>query len=80
MRVVVLVVWLMWMLLTASNAQMANTSSLHSFYRARLTRAYLALGNPKRVLKGAVADSTSSPRREANVTAVVDGDDTRLSN
>ncbi|MFM2448537.1 MAG: hypothetical protein RIS44_987 [Pseudomonadota bacterium] len=76
---VVLVVWLLWMLLTASNAQMANTSSLHSFYRARLTRAYLAVGNPNRVLKGAAFDAASSSQREANVTAVVDGDDARLS-
>lgn len=36
-----LLVWATWIGLTAGNAQMANTSSLHSFYRARLTQAYL---------------------------------------
>ena len=39
---------LLWLVLTAGNAQMANGSSLHSFYRARLNRAYLAVGNPRR--------------------------------
>ncbi|MFM8901419.1 MAG: hypothetical protein ACKOF9_15945 [Burkholderiales bacterium] len=72
-------VWLLWMALTAHNAQMANTSSLHSFYRARLTRAYLAVGNPNRALKAAVADAARASRREANVTQVVEGDDTKLS-
>ncbi|MFZ2389133.1 MAG: hypothetical protein WAW69_15150, partial [Polaromonas sp.] len=64
--------WLAWMLLTAGNSQMANTSSLHSFYRARLTRAYLAVGNPKRSL-----DDDDAGRR-ADVTRVLEGDDTRL--
>ncbi len=63
--------WALWVLLTAGNEQMANTSSLHSFYRARLTRAYLAVGNPQRGLDGSTA-----PR--ADVTEVVEGDDTRL--
>jgi hypothetical protein len=72
-------VWLLWVVLTAGNAQMANTSSLHSFYRARLTRAYLAVGNPKRALKTATAEAASASRREADVTAVVEGDDTKLS-
>jgi hypothetical protein len=65
-------VWATWVLLTARNGQMANTSSLHSFYRARLTRAYLAVGNRKRVLN----DRAS---RNADVTEVVEGDDTRMS-
>jgi GH24 family phage-related lysozyme (muramidase) len=63
--------WLLWVLLTAGNAQMANTSSLHSFYRARLTRAYLAVGNRRRGLD----DRT---QRRADVTEVVEGDDTAL--
>ncbi len=66
-----LVAWVLWVLLTAANSQMANTSSLHSFYRARLTRAYLAVGNPKRRL-----DNGAGPR--SDVTEVVEGDDTRL--
>ncbi|MBL8335632.1 MAG: hypothetical protein JNM97_02575, partial [Rhodoferax sp.] len=63
--------WLGWVLLTAGNAQMANTSSLHSFYRARLTRAYLAVGNRERRL----ADENAA---RADVTRVVEGDDTAL--
>ena len=61
-----------WILLTAGNSQMANTSSLHSFYRARLTRAYLAVGNPHRDL----ADETGA---RSDVTKVVEGDDTSMS-
>ncbi|MDB5849245.1 MAG: hypothetical protein JWP29_2997 [Rhodoferax sp.] len=63
--------WGVWMLLTAGNAQMANTSSLHSFYRGRLTRAYLAVGNPKRSID-------KDHPHHADVTTVVEGDDTRL--
>ncbi len=63
--------WLAWTLLSAGNVQMANTSSLHSFYRARLTRAYLAVGNRKRDL----ADANGV---RSDVTQVVDGDDTSL--
>ncbi len=68
--------WTLWVLLTASNSQMANTSSLHSFYRARLTRAYLALGNPRRALEEGLGEPA---RGHASVTEVVEGDDTRLS-
>jgi hypothetical protein len=66
-------VWLAWTALTAGNAQMANTSSLHSVYRARLTRAYLAVGNRQRSL-----DNDDAADNRANVTRVVEGDDTRL--
>jgi len=62
---------LAWILLSAGNTQMANTSSLHSFYRARLTRAYLAVGNLRRDL----ADENGA---RADVTRVVQGDDTSL--
>lgn len=68
----VAVAWAGWVLLTACNAQMANTSSLHSFYRARLARAYLAVGNRRRALDG------SAPQGRGDVTVVVDGDDTAL--
>ena len=61
----------LWVALTAGNAQMANISSLHSFYRARLTRAYLAVGNPERHMN-------NSGARCADVTTVVDGDDLGL--
>lgn len=64
-------VWLAWILLSAGNTQMANTSSLHSFYRARLARAYLAVGNLRRNLADAHGE-------RADVTRVIDGDDTSL--
>ena len=67
----VALVWFTWVALTAGNAQMPNTSSLHSFYRARLTRAYLAVGNPKRSLA-----ERGSPH--SDVTAVEEGDDMGL--
>ncbi len=70
-------VWALWVLLTAGNPHMANTSSLHSFYRARLTRAYLAVGNPNRGIEGGQAGQGRRP--DADVTEVVEGDDTRLS-
>lgn len=67
----VALIWFIWVALTAGNAQMPNTSSLHSFYRARLTRAYLAVGNPRRGLDGGGPGS-------ADVTAVEEGDDMGL--
>ncbi|WP_428421308.1 hypothetical protein [Methylibium sp.] len=63
---------IVWLLLTAGNAPMANASSLHSFYRARLTRAYLAVGNPARKLADPAPDGVY------DVTTVVPGDDTGL--
>ncbi|NKI94466.1 hypothetical protein [Rhizobacter sp. SG703] len=71
--------WLGWIVLTAGNAQMANTSSLHSFYRARLTRAYLAVGNPRRGLAGGPLPRGDGTRQATHdVTSVVDGDDSAL--
>ena len=64
-------VWAAWVALTAGNAQMANTSSLHSFYRARLTRAYLAVGNRQR-------DLGDDEGNRSDVTKVVEGDDTSM--
>ena len=66
-----LAAWATWMVLTAANAQMANSSSLHSFYRARLVRAYLAAGNKNRHM-----DDPTRPR--SDVTQVVEGDDMHL--
>ena len=68
-----LVAGLTWLALTAANTQMANTSSLHSFYRARLSRAYLAAGNKKRHM-----DQPDLPRTD--VTKVMKGDDKHLGN
>ncbi|MEO5794838.1 MAG: hypothetical protein ABIP34_07435 [Rhodoferax sp.] len=66
-----LAAWTTWMVLTAANAQMANSSSLHSFYRARLVRAYLAAGNKNRHM-----DDPGKPR--SDVTQVVEGDDMHM--
>ncbi|MDH3459987.1 MAG: hypothetical protein OEM00_03225 [Burkholderiaceae bacterium] len=59
-----------WWLLTGRNEQMANASSLHSFYRERLTRAYLAVCNPQRGVLSALA-----AHDKADVTKVVQNDD-----
>lgn len=64
--------WLGWLAVTAGNEQMANTSSLHSFYHGRLNRAYLAVGNLARRLGDDVAGS------QTDVTRVVGGDDLPL--
>nr|WP_315204843.1 hypothetical protein [uncultured Albidiferax sp.] len=66
-----LAAWATWVGLTAANAQMANSSSLHSFYRARLVRAYLAAGNKNRHM--------NDPRKpRSDVTQVVEGDDMHM--
>ena len=67
---------LAWWLLTARNDQMANASSLHSFYRARLTRAYLAVGNRGR---GIVVTGGELPGAQS-VREVLPGDDIDLAN
>jgi hypothetical protein len=64
-------VWAAWIIMTAGNSQTPNASSLHSFYRARLNRAYLAVGNRQRSM-----DQAGGIR--VDVTRVVEGDDTRL--
>ncbi|MFT4195302.1 hypothetical protein, partial [Ottowia sp.] len=70
-----LVVALAWWVCTAGYAQAVNSSSLYGFYMARLARAYLAVGNPRRGLW-----STFTPRdtRLRSVTQVADGDDVGL--
>ena len=70
-----------WLLLTAWNAETANTSSMHNFYRARLTRAYLGVGNPARHLDEMPTPGPAAPdnpERVSDVTAVVPGDDVAL--
>ena len=70
-----LLIGLLWLALTASNDQMANASSLHSFYRGRLTRAYLAVGNPLRGLTGLDAPGLPAQAKERDVTKVMASDD-----
>ncbi len=69
-----------WLALTAGNEQMANASSLHSFYRSRLTRAYLAVGNDERPIAYPVQTDGTDRSDRLDVTAVVEGDDTGLTN
>ncbi|WP_046113123.1 patatin-like phospholipase family protein [Aquincola tertiaricarbonis] len=63
----------LWWLTTAHNGGMANASSLHGFYRARLTRAYLSVGNPNRPVLQPQLDGA-----HADVTQVVSRDDADL--
>lgn len=64
----VLLACLAWIALTSTNTHMPNSTSLLAFYRARLTRAYLAIGNPARLPWQGVGG-------ERNVRDVVEGDD-----
>lgn len=66
--VFVLLACLAWIALTSTNTHMPNSTSLHAFYRARLTRAYLAVGNPTRLPWRGLG-------RERSVRNVVEGDD-----
>lgn len=70
-----LVLALAWWLGTRSYAQAVNSSSLHSFYRARLVRAYLAPGNAAR---GLWSRFTPRDARLRSVTQVASGDDIAL--
>jgi hypothetical protein len=69
----------LWYLLTIRNRETVNSSSLHGFYQARLTRAYVSVGSTerfpdleKRTTAGAAAE------RIASVTDVVPNDDVAL--
>ncbi len=64
---------LLWWFATSANEGMANASSLHSFYRARLVRAYLSVGNPRRPVLQPEASNAA-----ADVTQVVPEDDVEL--
>ena len=64
---------LLWWFATSANEGMANASSLHSFYRARLVRAYLSVGNPRRPVLDPDASNAA-----ADVTQVVPEDDIEL--
>lgn len=66
--VLVLLACVAWIALTSTNTHMPNSTSLHAFYRARLTRAYLAVGNPARLPWQGLG-------RERSVRNVVEGDD-----
>lgn len=60
---------LLWIGLTFRNVETINASSLHGFYRGRLIRAYLRVGNP---------DFAKPDSGALNVSEVVKGDDIEL--
>ena len=79
-----------WLGFTATHAETANASSLHSFYRARVTRAYLSVGNAKRFsakradgsttpLDPDASSSESALDAVSSVTEVLGGDDMPIS-
>lgn len=66
---------LVLMLLTGRNADFANLSSLHMFYRARLGRSYLGAANRKRFQveqPGGGGPQDADPLSAADVRALVD--------
>lgn len=68
-----------WYIATVRHRETVNASSLHSFYRARLTRAYVSLGNVAR-FKDICARHGSNAALDAiaSVTNVVPNDDVAL--
>ena len=77
---VILVLVLMWFAFTGHNCEMVNASSLHTFYRSRLVRAYISIGNPKR-FEGSVAQAVPARTIDAavSVTDLKPDDDIALS-
>lgn len=70
---------LAWLWRTWRNRDTVNASSMHNFYRARLTRAYLSIGNRQRFAEPA-RDLVDRDMRSvgASVADVRDGDDVPL--
>ncbi len=66
-------------LLAGRNLDVLNLSSLHTFYTARLTRAYLGPGNPERGLPWTRQPAHSAGTLVA-VSKVVEGDDVDWAN
>lgn len=75
MRWLILAFTLAWWPATSRLAHAVNSSSLHSFYRARLVRAYLAPANPGR---GICSPFTPRDARLRSVTQVASNDDVEL--
>lgn len=69
-----------WLLLTGSNRDSPNATSLHGFYLARLTRSYLSVANPARFPNGCAVKATDAQiAHTRRVTELVQGDDIGLS-
>ncbi len=76
---VILAAVAVWYAATVRHRETVNASSLHSFYRARLTRAYVSLGNVERFVDiCARSGSTAALDAIASVTSVVPNDDVML--
>ncbi|RDZ29404.1 hypothetical protein [Lysobacter silvisoli] len=70
---------LVWFLGTGLHTETVNSTSLHGFYRSRLTRAYLGVGNRRRFAgEGMLGLRRASPEQVSNVVDTVDGDDVDL--
>ena len=68
-----------WYAATLRHRETVNASSLHSFYRARLTRAYVSVGNVERFHDiCARSGSTAALDTIASVASVVPNDDVML--
>ena len=72
---------LLYVLLTGKNLSSLNASSLHNFYRARLTRSYVSVGNEKRGFTPNALAPASPDKVEglSRVSDVVGDDDIPLS-
>ncbi|AXK40185.1 patatin-like phospholipase family protein [Crenobacter cavernae] len=70
------VILLLMLYLYRSNLDFLNLSSLHQFYAARLTRAYLGAGNSRRSI--AWTEKPVHSRNQPPVSDVVEGDDLSL--
>lgn len=71
-------------LVSATNRDFLNRSSLYAFYRARLIRAYLGAANPKRFESAASSPQSSfslakGHELSSRVTQVAEGDDLSMS-
>ncbi|HVI54917.1 MAG TPA: patatin-like phospholipase family protein [Luteibacter sp.] len=82
----VFVISLAYVLLNGRALQQLNRSSLHFFYRSRIARAYVSVGNgpdggaahPRFPASPLVANSRSLTERTAKITSLMDGDDVAM--
>ena len=69
---------LLWMLKTYRNREAVNASTLHGFYRSRLIRAYISVGNVERFRDIEKPTLGSIEASSQSVTDVIRGDDIAL--
>ncbi|MBS0583487.1 MAG: hypothetical protein JSS42_10355 [Proteobacteria bacterium] len=75
----ILAVVLTWIFLTRRHNESLNASTLHGFYRARLIRAYLSIGNANRFPNIQAPYLGVIEANSQSVVDVVEGDDVSLS-